>query len=177
MPVDIDIMFAEVPGGQFNAFLCVMEEDVKYENNTKGEPILPLFKTAALPRSLQDMIYRGMPFGEICVTNGPVFNDYGSGGSRAVVGEAEKQSSEKPVAEKSVNSGSMLRTWHSNDGAPMEAEFVTAMADYVVLKTARGQQKKIPVENFSDDDRRFIELATPPRTLSWIWARKSDSAN
>ena len=158
VPVDIDIMFAEVPGGQFNAFLCVMEEGVKYENNTKAEPILPLFKTAALPRSLQDMIYRGMPFGEVDVAGGPIFNDYASS---APVPQAE-QPAEKagPVAAEPVASG--LRTWYSSNGKPMEAEFVAEIGGNVVLKTARGKQKKIPLAEFSEQDRRFVELASPP---------------
>jgi hypothetical protein len=75
---EIDVMIAEVPGGNFNAILCVMEEGVTYENNVYSEPILPLFKTAELSREYMDLIYRGMPANEITLTNGPIFNDYQS---------------------------------------------------------------------------------------------------
>ncbi|MDF7800138.1 SHD1 domain-containing protein [Pontiellaceae bacterium B1224] len=158
VPVDIDIMFAEVPGGQFNAFLCVMEEGVKYENNSKGEPILPLFKTAALPRSLQDMIYRGMPVGEISVTNGPVFNDYAS----EVTAPVEIVQKPDWETDKPEPWPTGLRTWHSNDGQPLEAEFITSMGNTVVLKTAQGKQKKIPLADLSEEDRRYVTLSNPP---------------
>ncbi|WP_372798559.1 SHD1 domain-containing protein, partial [Pontiella sp.] len=161
VPVDLDIMFAEVPGGQFNAFLCIMEEGVKYENNTKAEPILPLFKTAELPRSLQDKIYRGMPYGEVSVTDGPVFNDYASSSPEPRPAspppeEVEREAAGAPPAD------TELRTWVSKDGKAMEAQLVTAMGGYVLLKTNKGRQLEIPVEELSDDDVRFVELATPP---------------
>ncbi|MDF7806307.1 SHD1 domain-containing protein [Pontiellaceae bacterium B12219] len=161
VPVNIDVMFAEVPGGQFNAFLCVMEEGVEYENNSKAEPILPLFKTAELPRALQDKIFRGMPKDEVSVTGGPIFNDYESSSPESTPNTEPVQDSEGPKP--AEQGSSALRTWVSKDGKTLEAEFMTAMGDNVVLKTARGKQLKIPLSDLSEEDNKFVKLATPPR--------------
>lgn len=43
----IDIMIGEWPGGDFKAFLLIEKDGVSYEKDTKGNPILPIFKLAA----------------------------------------------------------------------------------------------------------------------------------
>ncbi len=167
VPMDIDVMIAEVPGGQFNAFLCVMEEGVEYENNSKGEPILPIFKTGELSRSLQDMIYRGMPANEVCITNGPTFNDYGSSTPESAIAKAVESDAETSAGEAdprvSDTEPSKQRTWTSMNGESFTAKLLAVVAGNAILKTPRGEQKKVPLELFSSADRRDIELSTPPR--------------
>ncbi len=42
----IDIVIGEWPGGQFRAYLQVLKEGTEYKKDNKGNPILPLFRTA-----------------------------------------------------------------------------------------------------------------------------------
>jgi hypothetical protein len=42
----IDILIGEWPGGQFKAYLMLEKEGVQYEKDSKGSPILPIFKLA-----------------------------------------------------------------------------------------------------------------------------------
>jgi len=147
----------------FNAILYVMEEGVEYEKGPSDAPILPVFKTAPLPRRLQDMIYRGMPEDQVCVTNGPVFNDYYSSTPEPAVaaaeGEGDLLSEVHGAGEPEVGG---MRTWTFGDGKSLDAEFLLRMGTHIVLKTARGRQKKIPADRFSDEDLDYITLAVPP---------------
>jgi hypothetical protein len=43
----IEVLVGEWPGGDFKAWLLLEKEGVQYEKDTKGNPILPLFKLAA----------------------------------------------------------------------------------------------------------------------------------
>lgn len=63
-------------GGEACAMLAVEVKGVEYARNRQGGPILPAFKTAEPSHDLLDMIYKDLPIGEICLTNGPVFSDY-----------------------------------------------------------------------------------------------------
>jgi len=76
MPLDMDVLIGEQPGGVFHAMLCVEVEGVKYPKNKFGGPILPMFKTNEPSLDLIDTIYYNLYPGEACVTNGPVFRDY-----------------------------------------------------------------------------------------------------
>jgi hypothetical protein len=75
-PLDMEVLIAEIPGGHFNAMLCVEVDGVEYEQNKYGGPILPMFKTEEPSRDLIDVIYYNLYPGEASVTNGPVFRDY-----------------------------------------------------------------------------------------------------
>lgn len=161
VPKDIEIIIGEGPGSLFNAILYVMEEGVEYPKNAAGSPILPLFKTADLPRRLQDLIYRGMPEDEVCVTNGPTFNDYASG-SRNMVAEADEPAGVAPTdADPMAVEG--VRTWTTKDGRALEGELVTTMGGEAILKTGQGGQKKIPLDMLSEADFRYVELSQPPK--------------
>jgi hypothetical protein len=139
----------------------------KTEGSAKGDPILPIFKTATVPRSLQDMIYRGMPKNEVCVTNGPVFNDYSSSTPEPAIAVTVESDAETSAGETdppvSLAMPSGQRTWTSINGESFNAEFLAVMAGKAIMKTPRGEQKKIPLDQFSDADRRAIELSTPPK--------------
>jgi hypothetical protein len=43
----LEILIGEWPGGDFKAWLLIEKEGVNYEKDTKGNPILPIFKVAA----------------------------------------------------------------------------------------------------------------------------------
>ena len=43
----MEILLGEWPGGDFKAWLMIEKEGVEYEKDTKGNPILPIFKLAA----------------------------------------------------------------------------------------------------------------------------------
>jgi hypothetical protein len=43
----MEVLIGEWPGGDFKAWLLIEKEGVQYEKDTKGNPILPIFKLAA----------------------------------------------------------------------------------------------------------------------------------
>ena len=55
------------------------------------------------------------------------------------------------------------RLWTMADGKTVEAEFVSVIAGNVSLRSLAGKIVKVPVSQFSDADREYIELAMPPR--------------
>jgi len=173
VPLDMEVVIGEEPGGGFCAMLAVEVQGAEYPKNRQGGPILPIFKTAEPSRDLQDAILRDLVPGEVCVTNGPVFCDYDTGG-RTGAGTVEAAGAPvEPERAKPVGGG--MRTWHMADGRTLEAEFVVGIGDKAVLKDARGKQRKIPLGKFAEEDLEFIELARPPvfkidfskKTSSW----------
>lgn len=56
-----------------------------------------------------------------------------------------------------------MRTWTSLPGKTIEAEYVKVLFDEVVLKDANGQELKVPLNLFSGEDLKYIELANPPK--------------
>ena len=76
-PVDMEIAAGD-NGGLAALMLLVEVKGVEYELNRQGGPILPVFKTAKLSHDLLDLIYKDLAPNEACLTNGPVFNDYGT---------------------------------------------------------------------------------------------------
>jgi hypothetical protein len=159
----IDVMIAEVPGGNFNAILCVMEEGVTYENNTYGEPILPLFKTAELSREYMDLIYRGMPANEISLTNGPVFNDYQSKPRASDMATTKPATPTAEVLSVPPEEPSRMRLWNQDeDSSSFEGEFVTVISGSAVLRNSKGKTVKIPLDKFNEQDKAYISLAMSP---------------
>jgi hypothetical protein len=61
------------------------------------------------------------------------------------------------------SSFSEFRVWNFNNGKSIEAEFVTLLGGQVSLKTVKGKRIKIPENQFSDEDRVFLELINPPK--------------
>jgi predicted peptidase len=50
------------------------------------------------------------------------------------------------------------RTWTSNDGKPLEADFVSATETHVTLKLSRtGKEVTIPLTRLSEADRKFVK--------------------
>lgn len=74
MPKDIDIIIGD-ENGACGFMIAVEEQGVEYEQGPQGYPIYPIFRTAALSHDMLDAIYKDLPAGEVCVTNGPIFSD------------------------------------------------------------------------------------------------------
>jgi hypothetical protein len=157
VPVSMEVLCGEVPGGHFDAMLCVEVEGVDYEVNAQNGPILPMFKTAEPEHALRDKIYENLIEGEACITNGPVFCDFSAkeapSPDEEVVPEPEAAA---PVEEEG------LRTWTMTDGKTVEAEYVSTIGSKVVLKSAKGKQVRITWETLSQEDRDHVELTNPP---------------
>ncbi len=161
-PLDMEVLIGEVPGGVFRAKLVVEVKGVEYEENIRGTPIFPVFKTSELTRDLHESIVANLMEELVNLTNGPVFCDYDTGGKEdsADAGTVEKPSAEDVPPEDSARDG--VRMWTRTDGKTMEAGLVTVIGDKAVLKDSRGRAKKIPLVQLSGEDREFIELALPP---------------
>ncbi|QBG46453.1 hypothetical protein EGM51_03220 [Verrucomicrobia bacterium S94] len=166
-PQDIEILISDADG-LCCLMLAIQEEGVEYETRPGGGPRLPAFKTAYPSLDLQDVIMRDMVPGEISLTNGPVFNDFSSNsGEHKVAGSPRDNKSEIAETEESVpepvvpEESSRLRAWHVGADI-LEAEYVTRMGDKVVLKDARGKQRKVLWKKLSAEDLEYIELCNPP---------------
>jgi len=162
VPLDMEVIIAEGPGGGFRAMLVVEVEDEEYERNKLGNPIMPMFKTAEPSADLLDAIVEHLIPGEANPTNGPVFCDYAMP-SRTVVHEADKRDPPTTEFSSARTAEDELRMWTMAGGEPLEARFVAMIGKKVVLKDVRGRQRKIPVDRISAEDRMYIELARPPK--------------
>jgi hypothetical protein len=158
VPLEMEVLIGEIPGGGFGAMLCVQEEDVEYERSYGGGIILPIFKTEQPSLDLIDEIYNFLVEDGADVTGDPVFRDYDLGG-QSVTAEGVKT---EPQAPEDPPEDEPLRVWSLADGKSLQAEFVNVIGDKVVLKGARGNLRKIPLAQVSAEDRKFIELAQPP---------------
>jgi len=76
VPLPMEVLVGEVPGGHFDAMLCVEVQGEEYERNRLSGPILPMFKTDVPSHELLDAIIPYLIPGEASLTNGPVFRDY-----------------------------------------------------------------------------------------------------
>ena len=72
---DIDIIIGD-ENGECGFIIAVEEEGAEYEKNSYGDPIYPIFRTSELSHDLLDQIYKDLPEGEVCCTNGPIFRDF-----------------------------------------------------------------------------------------------------
>jgi hypothetical protein len=73
---DMELIVSD-EGGLAAAYLMVEEKGVDYELGAQGCPILPVFRTAKLSYDQLAAISEFLPSDEnICLTNGPIFNDY-----------------------------------------------------------------------------------------------------
>jgi len=159
-PVDMEVLIGEKPGGAYCAMLLVEVEGVEYPRNRQGGPILPIFKTAYPSLDLQDAIYKDHVPDEACVTNGPIFSDYDTSARTITNQEVAVEAPATNAAPEEADDG--MRTWTFANGEKLEAEFITVIGGKVVLKNSRGKQKKIPMDQLSEEDRRYVELIQPP---------------
>ncbi|MCF7847905.1 MAG: hypothetical protein K9M45_03555 [Kiritimatiellales bacterium] len=159
-PKDMEVFFGEWVGGQVAVMLLVEVEGEEYPQTRQGGPLLPAFKTSEFSRDQLEEIYKYLPAGECSLTNGPVFRDYVVKGKTNRVKKVETVVA--PVVEEKPPE-SKTHIWTSAKGIHLEAEFVHVMGDKVVLKLPRGNQKKFPLDQFSEEDHTYIELQNPPR--------------
>jgi len=159
--LDMEVMFGDRYGGDFCAMLAVEVEGVEYETGPQGNPILPIFKTATPSLNLVETIHSDLVPGEVCVTNGPVFRDYDTL-DRTISDDADRIYHPAPVLEEGNPDHAEMRTWTALNGQVLDAGFVTVIGDKAVLKNEQGKMQKIPLAQFSEKDREFIELAEPP---------------
>ncbi|MDD3276411.1 MAG: hypothetical protein PHP93_05110 [Kiritimatiellales bacterium] len=74
VPVDMEILIGEIPGGQFCAYLLVQKEGEYYPKNREGMPVLPVFKTAEIPEAVKDKIKYDLIDGEGDLDSDLMFN-------------------------------------------------------------------------------------------------------
>ncbi len=74
--VEMEVLFAEGPGGTFTMMLLVQEFGVDYQKNEEGMPILPIFKTMKTPEHLIDEIKYTLTPGQADLDKGPIFSVY-----------------------------------------------------------------------------------------------------
>ena len=169
VPLDMEVICGEVPGGEFDMMLVVEEKGVEYEVNSMSGPILPIFKTVESSHDLQDIILEWLVPGEASVMDGPVFSDFSSESGDESTNENSIVESEP---DPDVLDENALRIWTTVSGKTAEAEYVATIGGKVTLKTAKGKQLKIPMNELSDADREFIELSNPP-TFKIDFTKKS----
>jgi len=158
-PVDMEVLIGEVPGGLFQAMLVVEVEGEEYPRNPdRGGPTLPIFKTAPLSLDMVEAIHADLDPGDACITNGPVFSDYDQT-ARAVKGIDPPASN---LVAGALSTGKEIRIWTLLNGRTTEGLFMTVSGDKLVLKTAKGRQQKIPIDQLSPEDRLYVEFANPP---------------
>lgn len=66
-----------------------------------------------------------------------------------------------------------MRTWGFSNNKRYEAKFVCVMGNKAVLENPEGVTRKINLDEFSTEDRQFIELSSPPR-LDLDFTRKTE---
>ena len=158
-PVDMEVLFGEWRGGQLAFMLLVEVDGVDYPRTRQGGPLLPAFKTEEFSRDQLEEIWKYLPKGECSLTNGPVFRDFKVVANTPV--ELEGSASPEPTHGQE-DSGNKMRQWMLEGGRTFNAEFVTYIGGKVSLKNKKGKLFKVPMDQFSGEDLRFIQLEMPP---------------
>ena len=159
VPLDMEVLIGEVPGGLFQAMLVVEVEGEEFPRNPdRGGPVLPIFKTSPLSIDMVETIHAALDPGDACVTNGPIFCDY----------EVQQPAFYLPVEStnqiaRNPGETESIRIWVLADGKKVEGRFKTMMGDTVVVENARKKQLKIPFSKLSPDDRKYAQLALPAK--------------
>jgi len=76
VPIEMEVLIGEVPGGHFCAYLVVEDETEDYVENRDGMPIFPVFKTAEIPERVKDKIKYTLIPGEADLDSDLMFNVY-----------------------------------------------------------------------------------------------------
>lgn len=170
----MDVLIVDSRGNKLMGVLCVQVEGVEYEREPeRGGPILPLFKTSPLTLDQIEVIHAGLNPHDGCATNGLVFCDFPvSERTEPYYDTSEAKCSPPPLFDKRDYQDS--RTWTALDGRSLEAGFMALVAGKAVLKKEGGRQLRIPVEELSEEDRIWLELAKPPH-FNINFFKKGDS--
>jgi len=62
-----------------------------------------------------------------------------------------------------VGARAEMRTWSPLEGDAVEGEYVSVVFDNIVLRDADGREFKLPLHAVSEADRKYVELANPPK--------------
>ncbi len=160
VPLDMEVLIGEIPGGSFCAQLLVEVDGVDYETNDQGGPILPMFTTETPSWAVIDAIAEHLIYGQAMLTNGPVFNDYGAS---ATPNYARKQADEEGASHDAKKQEPEVRTWTTSSGKTTTATYEKVVMDRVWLVDAAGKEIKIPLDSLVEADRLYVELYNPPR--------------
>jgi len=76
VPVPMEVLLGEAPGGHFDCMLCVEVKGEDYPMNKRGGPTYPMFVTEKPTHALLDAIIPLLNPGEASLTNGPIFKDF-----------------------------------------------------------------------------------------------------
>ena len=158
-PVDMKVLFGEWAGGSMSGILLVEVEGEKYPKSHWNGPLLPLFKTQELTWDDLTEIYKYLPEDECSLTNGPVFSDIDSSGK----GIADAREADASPVNPSSGKETGLRRWTLNDGRVVEAVFKQMLFNKAVLEDENGNEIKVALDEFCDEDLTFVQLQTPPK--------------
>jgi hypothetical protein len=174
-PLDMEVVLSEIPGGNFQAILCVEVQGVDYpKNRFRHGPTLPIFKTTEPSIDLVEAIHGGTFEGDFSVTNGPVFKDFYT---KAKSTPDSAVPNEPVTLVDTPEKQQRMRIWTVDGETSLEAEFVLVMGDKVVLKNRKNKQVKIPKKRFCEDDLHYISLVSPPRfTINFKTNRRQQRA-
>ncbi|MBN2163615.1 MAG: hypothetical protein JXR25_14850 [Pontiellaceae bacterium] len=160
VPLDMEVLIGEIPGGSFCAQLLVEVDGVDYETNDQGGPILPMFTTETPSWGVIDAIAEHLVYGEAKLTNGPVFNDYGASTTAT---DVAKQANVEKDASVDKKQEPELRTWTTTSGKTIQAKYDKVVMDRVWLVDAARKEIKIPLDSLVESDRFYVELYNPPQ--------------
>ena len=78
IPLEMEVLLGEIPGGGFSAMLCVEQEGVDYPERDipGGGPLLPIFRTMETPEHIIDEMSYAMPDGQVDFFGGSIFSAY-----------------------------------------------------------------------------------------------------
>jgi hypothetical protein len=163
VPLKMEVLIGENKGDFFTSVLLVEVQGEEYERIGRLQaPALPIFTTTDLTRDVIESVCANLVPGEAGITNKVVvFRDFDTAGNADTKsGQAEPAVPETP---ESAEVEDRVRTWNIADGRTIEGEYILTFGDRVVLKDSGGKQCKVQLSRLSAEDRRFIELANPPK--------------
>jgi len=173
-PRKMEVFFGEGRGGFTGVALVVEVKGVEYDQRgwQGSNPIFPAFKTEEFSQQdVIDDIYFHLPEGEVSLTNGPVFRDYGPGVAESAA--AGKQEAPPPATRpEEKKTADEIRTWSMANGRTFEAKFTNRFGSKATFKGTNGKTFKVPFDRISEEDRKYIELEVPP-TLGFSFSKQT----
>jgi RNase P/RNase MRP subunit p29 len=168
-PVDLEILIGEREGGLVYHQVAVEVYGVDYPKNPYGNgPTCPVFKTDMLTRAQIDAMYLDTYPGDICLTNGPVFSDYTP--KPIQLDEPPVTNPPPPLLEEVAE---QMRTWTVQDKT-VEAKFLLEGNGYILVEQPNGKQIKLPPDQVSEADQRFLEMRKAPKFRKLDFSKKHE---
>lgn len=152
----LQVLICDYAGGAASYMLCVEVDGEEYPRNPYlGGKTYPIFQTAVQSRTQVEELERVIYPGDASVNEGPIFNDL-LPATNAMVRHSESGTEEAPEIKSSI------RTWTLAGGGRVEAELLNQTSEYVWLRNREGTEVKVPMEQFSEDDRLYLRLVDVP---------------